>query len=222
MNTPMADAPGFEVPLHRSLTEPILMGGAPRTVAIANGTLAAAVQACAELTPVPGRMECVGGAGQPLVAVDYAHTPDALGQALTALRSLSDQRGGQLWCVFGCGGDRDAAKRPLMGAVAANQADRVLLTSDNPRSEKPGAIISQILLGMAGHAPPMVQPDRALAIREALSLASASDVVLIAGKGHEDYQEAAGRRIAFSDLDHARRALDERAQALRSAGVVHE
>jgi UDP-N-acetylmuramoyl-L-alanyl-D-glutamate--2,6-diaminopimelate ligase len=154
--------------------------------------------------------------------VDYAHTPDALGQALTALRSLADQRGGKLWCVFGCGGDRDAAKRPLMGAVAANHADRVLLTSDNPRSEKPGAIISQILLGMAGHAPPMVQPDRALAIREALSLASAHDVLLIAGKGHEDYQETAGRRIAFSDLEHARQALGTWAQAERSAGVVHE
>ena len=206
--------------------------------------LAAAVEACAQLTPVPGRMELVSGAGpsqaakapsggsaahkvasvgaRPLVLVDYAHTPDALGQALTALRSLADQRGGQLWCVFGCGGDRDAAKRPLMGAVAANHADRVLLTSDNPRSEKPGAIISQILLGMAGHAPPMVQPDRALAIREALSLASAHDVLLIAGKGHEDYQETAGRRIAFSDLEHARQALGTWAQAERSAGVVHE
>ena len=184
--------------------------------------LKAAVQVCAELTPVPGRMECIGAQGQPLVAVDYAHTPDALGQALTALRSLADQRGGKLWCVFGCGGDRDAAKRPLMGAVAANHADRVLLTSDNPRSEKPEAIISQILLGMAGHAPPMVQPDRALAIREALALAASNDVVLIAGKGHEDYQETAGGRIAFSDLAHARRALDAWAEPLPSAGAVHE
>ncbi len=184
--------------------------------------LAAAVEACAQLTPVPGRMECVGAPGQPLVAVDYAHTPDALSQALTALRSLADQRGGKLWCVFGCGGDRDAAKRPLMGAVAANHADRVLVTSDNPRSEKPETIISQILLGMAGHAPPMVQPERALAIREALSLATASDVVLIAGKGHEDYQETAGRRIAFSDLDHARRALAVWAEAAHGAGVLHE
>jgi len=97
-----------------------------------------------------------------------------------------------------------------------------LLTSDNPRSEKPEAIISQILLGMAGHAPPMVQPDRALAIREALSLATAKDVVLIAGKGHEDYQETAGGRIAFSDLAHARRALDAWAEPLPSAGAVHE
>ena len=184
--------------------------------------LAAAVEACAQLTPVPGRMECVGAPGQPLVAVDYAHTPDALSQALTALRSLADQRGGKLWCVFGCGGDRDAAKRPLMGAVAANHADRVLVTSDNPRSDKPETIISQILLGMAGHAPPMVQPERALAIREALSLATASDVVLIAGKGHEDYQETAGRRIAFSDLDHARRALAVWAEAAHGAGVLHE
>ena len=188
--------------------------------------LTAAVQACAELTPVPGRMELVSGVAtnvgaSPLVVVDYAHTPDALGQALLALRSLADQRGGKLWCVFGCGGDRDAAKRPLMGAVAANHADRVLLTSDNPRSEKPETIISQILLGMTGHEPSMVQVDRALAIREALTLAAAHDVILIAGKGHEDYQETAGRRIAFSDIDHARRSLDAWTEALHGVGVAH-
>ena len=184
--------------------------------------LAAAVEACAGLTPVPGRMECVGGLGQPLVAVDYAHTPDALGKALVALRSLAEQRGGRLWCVFGCGGDRDAAKRPLMGAMAANHADRVVVTSDNPRSEKPEAIISQILLGMAGHAPPIVQADRAQAIRETLALAGASDVLLIAGKGHEDYQEVAGRRLPFSDVDHVRRALDVRCASVHQSGVVHE
>ena len=167
-------------------------------------------------------MECVGGPGQPLAAVDYAHTPDALGKALAALRSLADQRGGRLWCVFGCGGDRDAAKRPLMGAMAANHADRVVVTSDNPRSEKPETIISQILLGMAGHAPPIVQPDRAQAIREALALAGSNDVLLIAGKGHEDYQELAGRRIDFSDQDHVRRALKGRSESASKSGAVHE
>ncbi|MDO8250160.1 MAG: UDP-N-acetylmuramoyl-L-alanyl-D-glutamate--2,6-diaminopimelate ligase [Rhodoferax sp.] len=169
--------------------------------------LAAVVESCADLTPVPGRMECLGAPGQPLAAVDYAHTPDALAKALVALRSLADQRGGQLWCVFGCGGDRDAAKRPLMGAVAACHADRVVVTSDNPRSEKPEVIISQILLGLTGHVALTVQPDRAQAIAQALAQAAANDVLLIAGKGHEDYQEVAGQRLPFSDIDHVRRAL---------------
>jgi UDP-N-acetylmuramoyl-L-alanyl-D-glutamate--2,6-diaminopimelate ligase len=169
--------------------------------------LAAVVDSCVDLTPVPGRMECVGAVGQPLAAVDYAHTPDALAKALAALRPMADQRGGQLWCVFGCGGDRDAAKRPVMGAMAARHADRVVVTSDNPRREKPEAIISQILLGLTGHAPVTVQPDRALAIAQALSDAAPNDVLLIAGKGHEDYQEVGGQRLPFSDLDQVRRAL---------------
>ena len=172
--------------------------------------LAAVIASCADLTPVPGRMECVGAAGQPLAVVDYAHTPDALGKALGALRSLSHQRGGQLWCIFGCGGDRDTAKRPLMGAMAASHADRVVVTSDNPRSEKPEAIISQILLGLTGYDAVTVQSDRALAIAQALDQAATSDVLLIAGKGHEDYQELAGKRLPFSDLDHVRRALADR------------
>jgi UDP-N-acetylmuramoyl-L-alanyl-D-glutamate--2,6-diaminopimelate ligase len=167
--------------------------------------LAAAVEACAALTPVPGRMEFVGQSGQTLVAVDYAHTPDALAQALLALRPLSRQRGGQLWCVFGCGGDRDATKRPLMGAMAASYADQVVLTSDNPRSEKPEGIISQILLGCKGQRPRIVEPDRALAIAQTLAQAAPEDVVLLAGKGHEDYQEVAGRRVPFSDLEQVRR-----------------
>jgi UDP-N-acetylmuramoyl-L-alanyl-D-glutamate--2,6-diaminopimelate ligase len=169
--------------------------------------LAAAVDSCLDLSPVPGRMECVGQAGQPLVAVDYAHTPDALGKALQALRSLADQRGGRLWCVFGCGGDRDAVKRPLMGAMAASHADCVVVTSDNPRSEKPEAIISQILLGLTGFSEVTVEPDRAQAIAQTLALAAPGDVLLIAGKGHETYQEVAGRRSPFSDLDHVSRAL---------------
>jgi murE/murF fusion protein len=181
--------------------------GAMRSLGV---PLAAAVAACTDLTPVPGRMECLGDAEQPLVAVDYAHTPDALAQALQALRSLAEQRGGQLWCVFGCGGDRDAGKRPLMGAMAASHADRVLVTSDNPRSEKPDAIISQILLGLTGQSAVMVQPDRALAIAQAIGQAAPRDVILLAGKGHEDYQEVAGQRLPFSDLVQARAALAAR------------
>lgn len=169
--------------------------------------LAAAVQACQHLTPVPGRMECVTAAGRPLVAVDYAHTPDALAQALDALQPMVQARGGQLWCVFGCGGDRDTSKRPLMGAVAAAHADRVVVTSDNPRSESPDAIISQILLGLEGNPGVQVEPDRARAITQTLAQAAANDVLLLAGKGHEDYQEIAGQRFPFSDIAQVRSAL---------------
>lgn len=172
--------------------------------------LQAAVQACSNLHPVPGRMECLGEPGEPLVAVDYAHTPDALRQALAALRPLADQRGGRLWCVFGCGGDRDASKRPLMGAVACQKADWVVVTSDNPRGEKPEAIIAHILLGLSQCKTVDVQPDRAQAIAETIARASAHDVVLIAGKGHEATQEVAGVKHPFSDRDHAQRALRNR------------
>jgi UDP-N-acetylmuramoyl-L-alanyl-D-glutamate--2,6-diaminopimelate ligase len=172
--------------------------------------LPAAVQACSALTPVPGRMECVSLKGQPLVAVDYAHTPDALAKALDALRPVAAQRGGKLWCVFGCGGNRDTSKRPLMGAVAAGHADQVMVTSDNPRSEAPDAIISQILLGLAGVPEVSVEPDRALAIAQVLAQAAASDVVLVAGKGHEDYQEIAGQRLPFSDKAQVQHALAQR------------
>ncbi len=183
--------------------------------------LAAALAACADLSPVPGRMQCLGTPGRPLVAVDYAHTPDALAKALQALRPLADQRGGQLACVFGCGGDRDTAKRPLMGAIAASQADRVLITSDNPRSEKADAIISQILLGVSGNAALEVEPDRARAIASALAQAGVNDVLLIAGKGHEDYQEIAGQRRAFSDIGEVRRALAIWRAPSPPGGVAH-
>jgi UDP-N-acetylmuramyl-tripeptide synthetase len=169
--------------------------------------LQAAVQACAALTPVPGRMECVQAPGQVMVAVDYAHTPDALAQALQALKPLATARGGQLWCVFGCGGDRDTSKRPLMGAVAGANADRVVVTSDNPRSEVPQAIISQILLGLAGVKGVTAEVDRAQAIRHTLKEAATNDVVLVAGKGHEDYQEITGKRLPFSDVAVVRDAL---------------
>ena len=136
-----------------------------------------AVQACSQLTPVPGRMECIGGVAAPLVAVDYAHSPDALVHALIALRPLVQQRGGRLWCVFGCGGDRDTSKRPIMGAVAMRHADNVVITSDNPRSEKPESIISQILLGLVEQNAAEVCVDRAQAIAEAINQAAEEDVI---------------------------------------------
>ena len=169
-----------------------------------------AVQVCASLEPVPGRMERIAVPGQPLVAVDYAHTPDALAQALRALRPLVQARGGKLWCIFGCGGDRDASKRPLMGAAAQQGADGVVVTNDNPRSELPERIIHQILQGTIAGLTVMVEPDRAAAISQVLADAAPADVVLIAGKGHEDYQETAGERRPFSDMAQARAALQHR------------
>lgn len=168
----------------------------------------------AELTPPPGRMERVGGIGEPLLVVDYSHTPDALENALTALRSVADARGGRLVVVFGCGGDRDRGKRPLMGGVAERIADRALVTSDNPRSEMPQAIIDDIVAGMV-HAE--VEADRATAIRRAVLEAAAEDVVLLAGKGHEPYQEIAGVRYPFSDVEQAQAALQHRRSAEEAA-----
>jgi len=156
------------------------------------------------LTPPPGRMERVGGQGEPLVVVDYSHTPDALENALGALRAVATSRGGRLCVAFGCGGDRDKGKRPQMGAVAERLADRVLVTSDNPRSEVAQAIIEDILTGMT-HAE--VEADRAAAIRRIILEADERDVILLAGKGHEAYQEIAGVRHPFSDVGQAEAAL---------------
>lgn len=172
--------------------------------------LADAVRAAARLAPVPGRMQRVEVAGAPLVLVDYAHTPDALEQALRALQPLARARGGRLWCVFGCGGDRDAAKRPLMGAIAARLGDRVVLTSDNPRSERPSLILAQILAGVSGRSDVDVVEDRAQAIAWSLAEAAPQDTVLIAGKGHEQTQEIAGTCRPFSDAAHAQQALRRR------------
>lgn len=182
--------------------------GAMRAIGV---PLADAVRACGALTPVPGRMERLQEPGKPAVAIDYAHTPDALDKALLALRPLATQRGGVLWCVFGCGGERDATKRPLMAAVAEKNADRVVVTSDNPRHEKPENIISQILLGLSRRDCVQVQADRALAIAQTVAAAAAADVILLAGKGHEDYQEIAGVKHPFDDRVHARAALAMRA-----------
>ncbi|MNT36475.1 UDP-N-acetylmuramoyl-L-alanyl-D-glutamate--2,6-diaminopimelate ligase [compost metagenome] len=145
--------------------------------------------------------------------VDYAHTPDALDKALAGLRPLAKQRGGALWCVFGCGGNRDPIKRPLMAAVAERQADHVVLTSDNPRNENPDAIISQALRGFTRVEAARVQVDRARAIAETIAQAAPQDVVLIAGKGHEEWQEIAGQRLPFSDKTHALDALAKRGAA---------
>ncbi len=175
-----------------------------------NVPLQVAVDACAHLLPVPGRMECLGGENEPMVAVDYAHTPDALAHALDALRPLAQQRGGRLWCVFGCGGDRDTTKRPLMGAIAMKHADTVVITSDNPRSERPESIISQILLGLVEQNAAEVWVDRAQAIAEAIAQAAAEDVILLAGKGHETTQDIAGVKHPFSDHAHAEKALAAR------------
>ncbi len=169
-----------------------------------------ATDICADLSPVPGRMQAVAlppGVSGPLSLVDYAHTPDALEQALQALRPLAAERGGRLWCVFGCGGDRDTSKRPLMGAVAERLADAVVLTSDNPRSELPEAILAQVRAGLSSQATCTVIEDRATAIRHAVMTASAHDVVLVAGKGHETTQEVAGVFHPFSDALHLADAL---------------
>jgi UDP-N-acetylmuramoyl-L-alanyl-D-glutamate--2,6-diaminopimelate ligase len=160
-----------------------------------------------ELTPPPGRLERVGGEGEPLVVVDYAHTPDALDNALTALRAVANSRNGRLVVVFGCGGDRDKGKRPEMGSVAERCADRVLVTSDNPRSEEPAAIIADIVAGMSR---PEVEIDRATAIRRAVLEADVRDVVLLAGKGHEPYQDMGSVRLPFSDVEQAGAALAQR------------
>jgi len=158
---------------------------------------------------VPGRMQCLGGEStQPVVVVDYAHTPDALEQALLALRAHLH---GHLICVFGCGGDRDTGKRPMMARVAESLADRVILTSDNPRSEPPEEIIKDMMTGLINPARAEVVLDRDEAIRQAILKSQSGDIILIAGKGHETWQETGGRRIPFSDEDAVRSALEDAA-----------
>jgi UDP-N-acetylmuramoyl-L-alanyl-D-glutamate--2,6-diaminopimelate ligase len=152
-------------------------------------SLADAVQTCRALPAVPGRMQTVGETGEPLVVIDYAHTPDAVAQAVQALLPLAKSRGGELTCVLGCGGDRDAAKRPLMAAAAEQYAQHVVLTSDNPRSEDPQTILNHMLAGLHNVAKTKVSADRAQAIAQTVQHARAQDVGLVAGTGHEDYQE---------------------------------
>ena len=180
--------------------------------------LRAALDAIEALTPAPGRMQQVGGQDAPMVVIDYAHTPDALEKTLQTLRQVARERGGELWCVFGCGGDRDPGKRPQMGAIS-QLARHVLVTSDNPRSEEPSAIIAQIVAGMDAANPSstcQAIEDRAAAILSAVRHAARADVILVAGKGHEAYQEIKGRKMAFSDADHAALALAARATMMRT------
>jgi UDP-N-acetylmuramoyl-L-alanyl-D-glutamate--2,6-diaminopimelate ligase len=159
--------------------------------------LPAAAQALARCRPASGRMEMFGGGGStPLAIVDYAHTPDALANALRATRLHCR---GQLRVVFGCGGDRDAGKRPLMGRIAAELADELIVTDDNPRSEDPARIVAGILEGIGAGVPLAVEHDRALAIRLGLTRSAPGDAVLIAGKGHEDYQIYGSARRPFRD-----------------------
>lgn len=175
-----------------------------------------AVQACRVLPAVPGRMQTVGEAGEPLVVIDYAHTPDAVAQAVQALLPLAQSRGGELTCVLGCGGDRDADKRPMMAAAAEQHAQHVVLTSDNPRSEDPQDILNHMLSGLKHVGRAIVISDRAQAIAQTVLKAGAQDVVLLAGKGHEDYQEISGVKHPFSDVQQARLALQLRAEKGRA------
>ena len=175
------------------------------TVLLSQGlTSAEASLRLSKLRPVAGRMEIVPlNKNHPMVVVDYAHTPDALEKALLALRPVAQERGGKIWCVFGCGGDRDVAKRPQMGAIAQQYADHVILTSDNPRSEEPESIIQMIRSEMKVDAQNVqVITDRAAAIMSAVRHAHPHDLVLVAGKGHESTQEINGKKFDFSDQQH--------------------
>ncbi|WP_215780211.1 UDP-N-acetylmuramoyl-L-alanyl-D-glutamate--2,6-diaminopimelate ligase [Paludibacterium sp. B53371] len=173
----------------------------------ANGVdLTIAAQALGKIQPARGRMQRIGGAHEPLVVVDYAHTPDALDKALSTLAEIRPA-GSKLFCVFGCGGDRDNGKRPIMGGIAERIADVAVLTSDNPRTEDPLSIINMVLAGMKhpGH----VEVDREAAIHWAVAQARAGDIILIAGKGHEEYQDINGVKRPFSDFRVAEDALTE-------------
>ena len=176
--------------------------------------LARAVAACAVLSAVPGRMQPVAPDGDaslvPWVLVDYAHTPDALEKALQALQPVAKQREGALWVVIGCGGDRDRSKRPLMAAAAEREAQHAVLTSDNPRTEDPEGILRDMAAGLSRPQDASLLVDRAQAIAHAVAQARPQDVVLVAGKGHEDYQDVQGVKRPFSDVSHARLALNAR------------
>ena len=176
------------------------------TLLASNIDLVDAVKAVSNIKPVAGRMQQCGGGNRPLVVVDYAHTPDALEQVLKSL-SAQHTPNAELICVFGCGGDRDQGKRPLMGKVASSLASRVIVTSDNPRSEPPASIIQAVMAGAGAQASSI--ENRAEAIKHAIKTAKKGDVVLIAGKGHEDYQEIAGVKYPFSDMQVAQEALQE-------------
>ena len=173
------------------------------TLLASNISLSQALAAMDSIQPIPGRMQQLGGAGKPVVVVDYAHTPDALAKVLSSLR---EQTVGRLFCVFGCGGNRDKGKRPQMGEVASQLADQVVITSDNPRHEVPRSIIDDIVAGMSGNY--QIEEDRAAAIEKAIHLAKPGDVVLLAGKGHETYQHIGNEKLPFNDAEVAQRVLN--------------
>lgn len=163
-----------------------------------------AVDCLSKLQAVPGRMQTLGGGAQPLVVVDYAHKPDALEKVLQALRYHAE---GKLWCVFGCGGERDRGKRPLMAKIAETLADKVIVTNDNPRHEKPEAIVAEILRGFSHPEKVSVELDRSKAIENSIQWAEAGDCVLIAGKGAEHYQQIGDEKLPFDDVEKVREYL---------------
>src|SRR5699024_3330659 len=169
-------------------------------------SLAKALKVLGQLQGPAGRMQVLGGQQQPVVVVDYAHTPDALAQVLIALRPHVTEPG-RLLCLFGCGGERDPGKRTLMAAVAERLADHVVVTDDNPRGENPAAIRQQILSGFSEQAKVIEVAERGTAIAQIIAQAKQQDVIVLAGKGHEDYQEINQQRQHFSDLEQATQAL---------------
>ena len=206
-----------------NLANTLAVAGAWRALGWSLAEIAVQLQA---LRPVPGRMEMMRapGAGEtaqtalPLVVVDYAHTPDALTNVLQALRQIAEARNGRLWCVFGAGGNRDRGKRPVMAAAVEALADRVVVTSDNPRHEDPQQILGDVVAGLSRPAW-RVEADRAQAIAAAVAAADAADVVLVAGKGRERTQEVAGVFHPFSDPEVVQQALSRRLAA-RTGGEV--
>jgi UDP-N-acetylmuramoyl-L-alanyl-D-glutamate--2,6-diaminopimelate ligase len=201
-HTPWGETP-FALPVHAAFS--VANVAVSLALLCAAGVpLADVVHAARTLAQVPGRLEYLRVAGRPTVVIDFAHTPDALRQVLDTLRPRTQ---GRLVCVFGCGGDRDRGKRPLMAAAAEAAADNVWLTSDNPRSEDPRAIIADMRAGLSGRACVREEPDRRRAIASAIGEARADDLVVIAGKGHESYQEIAGVRTPFSDREIALECL---------------
>ncbi len=212
------DAQGFTMQVHSSWgsgeMRSTLLGrfnaanllGVLATLLVSDVTLSDGLRELAQVSAVAGRMQTLGGSGRPSVVVDYAHTPDALEKVLQALHEVAASNKGKLICVFGCGGDRDRGKRPMMGVVAEKLADICIVTSDNPRSENPRNIIAAIVSGMSSIKYQVVE-DRAQAITQAIRTARAMDTVLVAGKGHETYQEISGVKYPFSDVEVAQHAL---------------
>ncbi|KAA0873927.1 UDP-N-acetylmuramoyl-L-alanyl-D-glutamate--2,6-diaminopimelate ligase [Nitrincola tapanii] len=207
--TPWGEA-ALETPLlgHFNLSNLLLTAG---LLGVQGFTLTEVVSALAQVQPVQGRLQVVSREDEPLVLVDYAHTPDALEKVLVALKAHRRAEG-KLILVFGCGGDRDKGKRPLMAAVAEAWADELVITSDNPRYEAPEQIIEEVCAGLHGRLQPQIEVDRAQAITYALDQAEVKDIVLIAGKGHETYQEVGAQRFPFSDQEIAQQVLALRRQ----------